>query len=247
MTRTPSVHIPPARVDARPLPLHARRATQTVATAAHAPRNEPARTRGPTRFASLAKRTCDLVGAGLGLVVLLPILVASALAVKLTSRGPILFLQTRVGKNGATFPCLKFRTMRTGAEAQMEALRGASVQDGPAFKLRDDPRITAVGRFLRKFSLDELPQLCNVLVGDMSLVGPRPPLPSEVARYTPWQMGRIAVKPGLTCVWQVYGRNRVTFRQWVEMDLWYIEHMSLRLDLQLIAKTVYVVLRGTGM
>jgi lipopolysaccharide/colanic/teichoic acid biosynthesis glycosyltransferase len=201
----------------------------------------------PALMARLLKRSCDLVGASLGLLLLLPVFFAIALAVRLTSQGPALFIQTRVGKDGATFPCLKFRTMHVGAEAQQESLRSASLQDGPAFKLRDDPRLTRVGRMLRRFSLDELPQLLNVLAGDMSLVGPRPPLPSEVARYTPWQLGRIGVRPGLTCVWQVYGRNRVTFQRWVEMDLWYIDNMSLRLDLELIASTFRVVLRGTGM
>jgi lipopolysaccharide/colanic/teichoic acid biosynthesis glycosyltransferase len=199
------------------------------------------------RFTLVVKRVCDVVGATLGLTLLLPLIVVTALAVKLTSRGPALFVQKRVGKDGTTFPCLKFRTMRVGAQAQQESLRRDSLQDGPAFKLCNDPRITPVGRMLRKFSLDELPQLANVLFGDMSIVGPRPPLPSEVANYTPWQLGRIRVKPGLTCVWQVYGRNRVSFERWVEMDLWYIDNMCLLLDLKLIANTFGVVLRGTGM
>lgn len=199
------------------------------------------------RSTLLVKRACDVVGATLGLALLLPVLVVAVLAVKLSSQGPVLFVQKRVGKDGTTFPCLKFRTMRVGAEAQQESLRSRSLQDGPAFKIRNDPRITAVGRVLRKFSLDELPQLLNVLFGDMSIVGPRPSLPSEVANYTPWQLGRTRVKPGLTCVWQVHGRNRVTFKRWVEMDLWYIDNMSLLLDLKLVAKTFGVVLRGTGM
>ena len=142
-----------------------------------------------TPMARLVKRSCDILGASLGLVTLLPVFMLSALAVRLTSQGPALFVQTRVGKGGATFPCLKFRTMRIGAEAQRASLLGANLQDGPAFKVRNDPRVTPVGRFLRKFSLDELPQLLNVLVGDMSLVGPRPPLPSEVASYSEWHMG----------------------------------------------------------
>lgn len=137
--------------------------------------------------------------------------------------------------------------MRVGAHLGQEQLRAASIQDGPAFKIPNDLRVTPLGRFLRKFSLDELPQLLNVLVGDMSLVGPRPPLPSEVANYTAEQRRRISVKPGLTCVWQVHGRNRVSFQRWGEMDLFYIDNWSMWFDLKLIARTFWVVCRGTGM
>jgi exopolysaccharide biosynthesis polyprenyl glycosylphosphotransferase len=198
-------------------------------------------------FAQLGKRVIDVVGASLGLMALLPVFVGCGLAVKLTSRGPVFFRQTRVGKNGEPFTCLKFRTMRVGAHALQEQLRGDSTQDGPAFKIPKDPRITPVGRLLRKFSLDELPQLINVVLGDMSIVGPRPPIPSEVERYSWWQRRRISVKPGLTCVWQVWGRNRVSFKRWVEMDLYYIDNWSLWMDLKLIAHTVRAVLQGTGM
>ena len=198
-------------------------------------------------LSQLAKRAIDVAGAAAGILLLLPVFVACALAVKLTSKGSVFFRQVRVGKNGDTFHCLKFRTMYVGAHAQQEQLRAASVQDGPAFKIPKDPRITPVGRVLRKFSLDELPQLFNVLFGDMSLVGPRPPIPSEVEKYSWWQRRRISVKPGLTCVWQVWGRNRVSFKRWVEMDLYYIDNWSLWLDLKLIVHTVRVVLRGTGM
>lgn len=195
----------------------------------------------------LAKRSLDFVGASIGMLLLLPVFVFCALAVKLTSRGPVFYRQTRVGQNGQHFSCFKFRTMRVGADAIREKFRAASIQDGPAFKIPDDPRITSAGRFLRKFSLDELPQLINVLVGDMSLVGPRPPIPSEVEQYTWWQRRRIMVKPGLTCVWQVWGRNRVSFKRWVEMDIYYIDNWSLWMDIKLIAHTFRVVLRGTGM
>jgi exopolysaccharide biosynthesis polyprenyl glycosylphosphotransferase len=198
-------------------------------------------------FAQLAKRAIDVVGASMGLLALLPVFAGCALAVKLTSSGPVFFRQTRVGKNGEPFTCLKFRTMKVGAHKQQELLRSASVQDGPAFKIPDDPRITPIGRLLRKFSLDELPQLLNVLLGDMSIVGPRPPIPSEVAQYTWWQRRRISVKPGLTCLWQVWGRNRVSFKRWVEMDLYYIDNWSLWMDLKLIAHTFRAVLSGTGM
>jgi len=198
-------------------------------------------------LSQLAKRAVDLVGASIGLLALLPVFTGCALAVKFTSRGPVFFRQTRVGKNGETFTCFKFRTMRVGAHAQQELLRSASIQDGPAFKIPKDPRITPFGRILRKFSLDELPQLLNVLLGDMSIVGPRPPIPSEVEKYTWWQRRRISVKPGLTCVWQVWGRNRVSFKRWVEMDLYYIDNWSLWLDLKLIAHTFRTVVSGTGM
>jgi exopolysaccharide biosynthesis polyprenyl glycosylphosphotransferase len=198
-------------------------------------------------LAQFAKRGIDVAGSLLGIAALLPVFVACALAVKVTSRGPVFFRQERVGKGGARFDCLKFRTMFVGAHTQQETLRTESTQDGPAFKIPEDPRVTRVGRMLRKFSLDELPQMFNVLMGDMSLVGPRPPIPSEVEKYTWWQRRRIAVKPGLTCVWQVYGRNRVTFKRWVEMDLYYIDNWSLWLDLKLIAHTFRVVLQGTGM
>ena len=197
--------------------------------------------------AHLCKRAIDVVGAGFGLIALLPVLAACALGVKLTSPGPVFFRQERVGMGERRFQCLKFRTMRVGAHAQQDLLRSSSSQDGPAFKMASDPRITRIGRLLRKFSLDELPQLINVLVGDMSLVGPRPPIPTEVDRYLWWQRRRVSVKPGLTCLWQVYGRNRVSFKRWVEMDLFYIDNWSLWLDLKLIAHTFRAVLRGTGM
>lgn len=198
-------------------------------------------------LALAAKRAIDVVGAGVGAALLLPVIVACAVGVKLSSSGPVFYRQTRVGAGGRHFQCLKFRTMRVGADRQQELLRSASIQDGPAFKMPDDPRITPVGRLLRKYSLDELPQLFNVLLGDMSLVGPRPPVPKEVERYTWWQKRRVSIKPGLTCVWQVWGRNRVSFKRWVEMDLYYIDNWTLWMDLKLIAHTVRVVLQGTGM
>lgn len=205
------------------------------------------RTATAPTLALAAKRVIDIAGAVIGLVASLPVLVLSAVVIKLTSRGPVFFKQERVGMGGRRFTCLKFRTMRVGAHAQQELLRSASTQDGPAFKVPADPRVTPFGRLLRKFSIDELPQLLNVLAGDMSLVGPRPPIPSEVEKYAWWQRRRISVRPGLTCLWQVYGRNTVTFKRWVEMDLYYIDNWSLWLDLKLIAHTFRAVLRGTGM
>ena len=196
---------------------------------------------------AICKRAIDITGTVFGLLVLFPVIVGSALGIKLTSRGPVFYRQTRIGKSGRSFGCLKFRTMTVGAHAQQDQLRIANEQDGPAFKILDDPRVTPFGRLLRKFSIDELPQLLNVLIGDMSLVGPRPPTPSEVEQYTWWQHRRLSVKPGLTCIWQVYGRNRVSFKRWVEMDLYYIDNWTLWMDVKLIIHTIRVVLCGSGM
>jgi exopolysaccharide biosynthesis polyprenyl glycosylphosphotransferase len=198
-------------------------------------------------LAGFSKRVVDILGASIAIVALSPILIAAALAVKCTSRGPILFRQERTGQDGRTFGCLKFRTMRLGAHAQQESLRALSIQDGPAFKIPKDPRLTRIGGFLRRYSLDELPQLFNVLFGTMSLVGPRPPIPGEVELYQWWQRRRVSVKPGITCLWQVVGRNRVPFQRWVEMDLYYIDNWSFWLDASLLLRTLPAVLRGTGM
>ncbi|MGK0205294.1 MAG: lipopolysaccharide/colanic/teichoic acid biosynthesis glycosyltransferase [Planctomycetota bacterium] len=195
----------------------------------------------------LSKHTIDVLGATLGILILLPVLAVCALAVRLTSNGPILFRQPRIGKNGQAFICLKFRTMTLGAQDQLHLLRQSSTQDGPAFKMPNDPRVTLAGRYLRKYSLDELPQLFNILLGDMSLVGPRPSVPSEVEEYAPWQLRRIMIKPGLTCIWQVWGRNQVSFNRWMEMDLAYIDNWSLWLDIKLIIHTIPAMAKGTGM
>lgn len=210
-----------------------------------APSNEPRPTQQGR--AAVLKRLLDIAGSATALTLLLPVFVVCAVAVKASSRGPVFFRQTRVGRDGKTFTCFKFRSMRRDAHSHLEDLRGSNIQDGPAFKVRDDPRITRVGRILRKFSLDEMPQFLNVLFGDMSIVGPRPAIPTEVAKYTLWQRRRISVKPGLTCIWQVYGRNRVSFDRWVAMDLYYIDNWSLRLDFQLLVRTVEAVVRGNGM
>ena len=193
------------------------------------------------------KRGMDVLGATIGLVLFSPIFLAVALAVKLYDRGPLFFGQLRMGKDGRRFYCYKFRSMCVDAESQRAALADRNEQDGPVFKVERDPRITPVGRFLRKYSLDELPQLWNVLKGDMSLVGPRPPVPSEVAEYSWWQRRRISVRPGLTCLWQVKGRNKVSFEKWMEMDLFYIDNWSLWMDIKLLAQTMPAVVRGTGM
>ncbi|HEX3770410.1 MAG TPA: sugar transferase [Polyangiaceae bacterium] len=192
------------------------------------------------------KRLFDVAASGLALAVLSPIMVAVAILIKMTSRGSILFKQQRVGRHSRPFHMLKFRSMVVNAEELKAKLMALNEQAGPVFKMKRDPRITPIGRFIRKYSIDELPQLINVLRGEMSLVGPRPPVPSEVAKYEAWQHRRLSVRPGLTCVWQVSGRNEISFEEWMYLDMQYIDHWSLAQDFQLILKTVPVVLTGRG-
>ena len=183
------------------------------------------------------KRAVDVAGASVGLCVLSPLLLATAAAVKLTSPGPVLFRQTRDGLGGRKFRINKFRTMVPDAEAQKDALRAVSEQDGPAFKLERDPRITPLGRWLRKTCVDELPQLWNVLVGEMSLVGPRPLDSKEMARTGWWERRRLLVTPGLTCIWQVHGKSKVSFKEWMRMDIRYMGDRTFARDLGLILRT----------
>jgi exopolysaccharide biosynthesis polyprenyl glycosylphosphotransferase len=193
-----------------------------------------------------SKYLLDRVGAAGGLLLLAPLFALLAALIKLGSPGPVFFRQVRSGLNGRTFTLLKFRTMVANAEELKEGLAAQNEVDGPVFKIKTDPRITPLGRFLRKSSLDELPQLINVLRGEMSLVGPRPPIPVEVKDYLPWQRRRLSMRPGLTCIWQVSGRNNVGFEQWMKMDLEYIDNWSLWLDAKLLFKTVPAVLFGSG-
>ena len=192
------------------------------------------------------KRLIDIVASATALLLLSPLLLVAAIAVKVSSRGPVLFRQERVGLHGRRFHMLKFRSMIEGAEAAKALLIARNEQSGPVFKMARDPRVTSVGRFIRKYSVDELPQLLNVLRGDMSLVGPRPAIPSEVASYEAWQRRRLSVRPGLTCIWQVSGRNSVSFGAWMLLDMQYIDHWSLWEDVRLILRTVPVVLTGRG-
>jgi exopolysaccharide biosynthesis polyprenyl glycosylphosphotransferase len=195
----------------------------------------------------LVKRLLDVVVSGTALVLLSPVLLLVALAIKLTSDGPILFSQQRFGLNRRLFRMYKFRTMIVNAEAQQSSLESQNEASGPVFKIRYDPRITKVGRFLRRTSLDELPQLVNVFRGDMSLVGPRPLPVRDVSRFgEAWLMRRFSVRPGLTCLWQVNGRSNTNFDQWIALDLKYIDTWSLKLDFLILVKTVPAVLRGTG-
>jgi len=192
------------------------------------------------------KRAFDLTASTLGLAVLSPVLLLIAAAVRLTSPGPILYRQGRVGQRGRPFTILKFRTMRSGADEMVAELRSKHGMNDLMFKLQDDPRVTTVGRFLRRFSLDELPQLFNVARGDMSLVGPRPPLPEEVAGYEDWQFDRLEVSPGVTGLWQVSGRSELSFDECVRLDLFYIENWSLAYDLYIVAKTLPVLVSRRG-
>ncbi len=201
----------------------------------------------PTNADALViKRIMDLVGSAVALVLLSPILLFTALAIKLEDGGPVLFVQKRCGLYGRSFPMYKFRSMVIDAEARKAELERLNEMSGPVFKMARDPRITRVGAFIRKTSIDELPQFWNVLRGEMSLVGPRPPIPSEVARYERWQMRRLSMKPGITCIWQVSGRNHVDFDTWMKLDLQYIDNWSLFLDVKLLVKTVPAVLLGSG-
>jgi len=202
---------------------------------------------GPTsQLPLMAKRLMDVALSSLLLLIGLPVVAAIATLIKITSQGSVLFRQTRCGLNGRIFTLYKFRTMVEDAEDRRRNLEHLNEMQGPVFKLRSDPRVTWLGRILRRFSLDELPQLWNVVRGDMSLVGPRPPIPEEVARYQRWQRRRLSMKPGLTCLWQVSGRNQIDFDRWMQLDLEYIDSWSPMLDLKILLKTIPAVLSGRG-
>lgn len=195
------------------------------------------------------KRVVDTIVAVGGIVLTAPIMLICAVLIKLDSPGPVFFRQRRSGLNGRDFRMFKFRTMVPGAEAKLAEVAHLNRASGPVHKVFDgavDPRITRVGHWLRRWSLDELPQLFNVVAGDMSIVGPRPPLPDEVARYDRWQRRRLSMRPGLTCLWQIKGRHRIGFQEWMQLDLFYIDHWSLKLDFLIMCRTVTTVLAGTG-
>jgi exopolysaccharide biosynthesis polyprenyl glycosylphosphotransferase len=193
------------------------------------------------------KRVIDVVGSAILLIFLSPVLLATALAIKLTSKGPSLFVQQRLGLNKRHFGIYKFRTMVVDAEKKMKDLEHLNEMSGPVFKIKNDPRITSIGRILRKTSIDELPQLLNVFKGDMSLVGPRPlPIRDYEGFSEDWQRRRFSVRPGITCLWQIGGRSSISFEKWMELDLQYIDKWSLWLDFQILVKTIPAVLRGSG-
>ncbi len=195
---------------------------------------------------AVLRRALDVTVAAAALLLLFPLLLVLALLIRLDSPGPILFVQTRVGKHGRTFPVFKFRSMHTDAEERLDTVLAENERTGPVFKMKHDPRVTRIGRPLRRCSLDEVPQLFNVLRGEMSLVGPRPALPREVALYTPQQAGRLSVTPGLTGLWQVSGRASLSFERSVELDLEYVRRQSLALNVVLILRTIPAVLTGHG-
>ena len=192
------------------------------------------------------KRSVDIAAASFFIILFLPLMLLTVIAVKVSSPGPVLYVQNRVGKDGRVFRFAKFRSMRNGAHEDRHKVDHLNEVDGPVFKIKDDPRITPVGAILRKFSIDELPQFFHVLTGKMSLVGPRPPLPDEVAEYDDWELQRLLTKPGITCIWQVSGRSEVDFETWVEMDIEYIATWTPWVDMRILAKTIPAVLSGRG-
>jgi lipopolysaccharide/colanic/teichoic acid biosynthesis glycosyltransferase len=192
------------------------------------------------------KRILDVIGAAAALVITAPVLLIAALAIKLESRGPVLYRSTRIGRGGRAFTFLKLRSMVHNADQHRHRLSHLNECDGPVFKINRDPRVTRVGRFLRVTSIDEIPQFVNVLMGQMSLVGPRPPIPEEVAQYEPWQLHRLDVRPGITCLWQISGRSRIGFQEWMRLDLEYIRQQSFALDMNILVRTVPAVLSREG-
>ena len=207
--------------------------------------SDPAFPQKDVSFAAF-KRAFDILFALVFLLIMSPLMLLLSLAIKLTSKGPVVFKQIRVGQGGRYFWCYKFRSMCVDAEAKKHELMHLNEASGPVFKIKRDPRITPIGAFIRKFSLDEFPQFFNVLKGDMSIVGPRPPLPMEVASYSGHERRRLAVHPGLTCLWQVSGRSNISFQRWVELDILYIDTMSFGNDIKIVLKTIPAVLAGSG-
>ena len=197
-------------------------------------------------YLRFGKRALDILGAIVALVLGAPLLLLSALLIKLESRGPVFYKSTRIGRGGKPFTFLKLRSMVADAERTREHLEHLNEADGPVFKISNDPRVTRVGRFMRSTSIDEIPQFLNVLAGDMSLVGPRPPIPVEVAQYEPLQMRRLDVRPGITCLWQISGRSRIGFQEWMRLDLEYIRHQSFALDVKILLRTIPAVLSREG-
>lgn len=187
------------------------------------------------------KRLLDIIGSLVGIILLSPVIIVTIIVIKLDSKGPVLFSQERVGKNGKLFKMYKFRSMVVDAEKLLEKLKDKNEMSGPMFKMKEDPRITKVGKFIRKTSLDELPQLINILKGDMSFVGPRPNLPAEVAEFSDYHKLKLLAKPGLTCYWQVMGRNTIGFEDWMRLDIQYIEERNIWIDIKLIIKTFFVL------
>jgi lipopolysaccharide/colanic/teichoic acid biosynthesis glycosyltransferase len=197
-------------------------------------------------YLRFGKRLLDLVGASLGLLLGSPLLLIAAIIIKLESRGPVIYKSIRIGRGARPFTFFKLRSMVDGADQHRHTLSHLNETDGPVFKIAADPRVTRMGRLLRVTSVDELPQLWNVLRGEMSLVGPRPPIAEEVVQYEPWQLRRLDVVPGITCLWQISGRSRIGFQEWMRLDLEYIRHRSFWLDLKILIRTIPAVLSREG-
>ncbi len=193
-------------------------------------------------FYIFMKRCIDLILSLIGMIVLIPVFIITAIAIKLDSKGKVIFAQERVGYKGKIFKMYKFRSMVSNAEELKSKLLDKNEMSGPMFKMKEDPRVTKVGKFIRKTSIDELPQIINVIKGEMSLVGPRPSLPNEVEQFEPWMMERLSVKPGLTCYWQVSGRSDINFDDWMKLDVKYVRERNLLIDIKLILRTVLVFL-----
>jgi lipopolysaccharide/colanic/teichoic acid biosynthesis glycosyltransferase len=206
----------------------------------------PGAARDAGLYLRFGKRLFDIVGASIALVAASPLLAVAAVLIKLESRGPVVYRSTRVGKDGRAFTFFKLRSMVNDADQMRHRIAHLNECDGPVFKISRDPRVTRMGRFLRSTSLDEIPQFVNVLRGEMSLVGPRPPIPEEVAEYEPWQMHRLDVAPGITCLWQISGRSRIGFQEWMRLDLEYIRNRSLMMDLKILLRTIPAVLSREG-
>jgi lipopolysaccharide/colanic/teichoic acid biosynthesis glycosyltransferase len=220
-----------------------RAAAANPATAPALPFETPAPEGLYLRF---GKRAFDVIGALFALVVSAPILAVLAVLIRIESGGPVFYKSVRIGRGGRAFTFYKLRSMVKDADRKRNQIEHMNEADGPVFKIARDPRITRIGRVLRSSSLDEIPQFFNVLIGDMSLVGPRPPIPDEVAQYEPWQLRRLDVRPGITCLWQISGRSRIGFQEWMRLDLEYIKHQSLGLDLKILLRTIPAVLSREG-
>ncbi len=200
-----------------------------------------------TLYQKYGKRALDVTGALFGMLVLSPVFLALMIMIKLEDGGPIFYCSERVGKTGRGFRFIKFRSMIPAADSCRDNLQNLNEVDGPVFKIENDPRITRVGRILRRTSLDELPQFWNVLIGDMTLVGPRPPIASEVEKYEPWQRRRLSVRPGITCLWQISGRCRIGFDEWMRLDMEYIDHhRTFSSDIKILLRTIPAVISGEG-
>lgn len=247
-SRTTAAHHGYANGHARPrVTAHGARPAHTPSLVLTLPQAAPFETPQPSGFyLRHGKRLVDILGSAVALVLGLPLLLVLAAMIVIESRGPVFYRSVRIGRGGRPFVFYKLRSMVKDADRRREQLSHLNEADGPVFKIARDPRVTRIGRFIRTTSLDEIPQFWNVLKGDMSLVGPRPPIPEEVAQYEPWQLRRLDVRPGITCLWQISGRSRLGFEEWMRLDLQYIKRQSFLLDLRILIRTIPAVLSREG-